>query len=155
MSIWKRIFGRGAVPAEERRERIDQSDVNRVSCMDVVRTIQARVASFGKSKGMVLVLLEGCRVRMYFFDGVSRTSWGYNNHQFSTDRVGETFLMGPPTEVALTVNTEHLLPDVMKREFAGRDMSIGPLWNLDPTAWDYEAMKALHGGRCRCSDIVR
>lgn len=146
MSFWKRIFGQDSIPAEERRERIDESDVDRVSCMDVVRMIRDRVATFSTSKGMVVVLLEGCRVQIYFFDGISQTSWGYNNHQFSTDRVGETFLVGPPTEIVLTVNTEHLLPDVIKREFASCDMSAGPLWKLDPTAWDYEAMKALHGG---------
>ena len=108
--------------------------------------IRKEVATFKRSKGMVVVRLEGCRVRMYFFDGVSRTSWGYNNHQFTTDRVGQTFLVGPPAEVALTVNTESLLPGILKREFLGCDMSSGAIWMLDPTAWDYEAMKALHSG---------
>lgn len=146
MSFWKKLFGLGGIPAEERRERIDESDIDRASCMDVVWIIRDRVATFRRSEGMVVVLLEGCRVQIYFFDGISRASWGYNNRQFSTDRVGEMFLVGPPTEIALTVNTEHLLPDVIKREFASCDMSVGPLWKLDPTAWDYEAMKVLHGG---------
>lgn len=146
MSFWKSFFGKTKTPAEERRERIDDSDQDRVSCMDVARTIRDRVAAFNRSSGMVVVLLEGCRVQIYYFDGVARTSWGYNNHQFSTDRVGETFLVGPPTVLALTVNTEHLLTEVIEREFADYDMNIGPLWKLDPAAWDYEMMKALHEG---------
>jgi hypothetical protein len=95
---------------------------------------------------MVVVLLEGCRVQMHFFDGVSRTSWGYNNHQFSTDLVGQTFLVGPPTQVFLTVNTESLLPGVLRKEFSRCEMSAQPLWRLNPNAWDYEVMKAMHSG---------
>jgi hypothetical protein len=113
--------------------------------MDVVRTIRERVGQFRCKKGMVVVLLEGCRVQIYLFDGVARTSWGYNNHVFSTDRIGETFLVGPPIVLALTVNTESLLPGILQKEFSQCDMSIGKLWKLDPSAWDYEMMKAFHG----------
>ena len=50
MSFWKRLFGQRQTPLEELRERIDASDVDRVSCMDVVRTIRKQVAGFKKSK---------------------------------------------------------------------------------------------------------
>jgi len=146
MSLLKRIFERGGNPAEVHRERNEESDVDRVSCMDVVRMIRARVATFRRSKGMVVVLLEGCRVQIYFFDGISQTTWMYINHQFSTNRLGEMFLVGPPTEVVLAVDIKQPLAAVMKSEFACYDMSITPLWKLDRTAWDYEVMKALHGG---------
>lgn len=144
MNLFKKLFGPSRESLEDLRERIDESDVDRVSCMDIVRTIRSHVAAFKHPKGMVVVLLEGCRVRITFFDGIARTSWGYNNHQFSTDRVGQTFLVGPPMAFALTVNTESLLPDVLRREFSQHELSIGSLWKLDPTAWDYEAMKVLH-----------
>jgi hypothetical protein len=144
MSLWKRFFGRNHIPLEELRECIDASDVDRVSCMDVVCTIRRQVAGFKRSSGMVVVLLEGCRVQIFFFDGIARTSWGYNNHKFSTDLVGQTFLIGPPTVLALTVNTESLLPRILQREFCHCDMSMGNLWQLDPSAWDYEVMKVLH-----------
>ncbi len=146
MSFWKRVFGQCGISPEERRQRIDETDVERVSCMDVVRMIRNRVAKFSRSKGMVVLLLEGCKVQMYFFDGVSRTSWGYNNHQFSTDRVGQTFLVGPPTVVALNANTEHLLADVVRKAFPHCDTNVAPLWKLDPTARDYQVMLAMHGG---------
>lgn len=144
MSFWRRLFRLKHTLPKELRERIDESDVDRVSCMDVVRTIRERVSGFRRAKGMVVVLLEGCRVQIYLFDGIVRTSWGYNDHQFSTDRVGQTFLVGPPILLTLTVNTEALLPGILKKEFRDCDMSIGELWKLDPTAWDYEIMKTLH-----------
>lgn len=144
MNQFKRVFGPSRESLENLRERIDASDVDRVSCMDIVRKIRSRVAAFKHPRGMVVVLLEGCQVQIYFFDGISRASWGYNTHQFSTDLVGQTFLVGAPMEFALTVNTESLLPDVLRREFSQHEMSIGSLWKLDPVAWDYEAMKVLH-----------
>lgn len=142
MSFWRKIFGQSQEQLEELR---DESDISRVSCMDVVRTIRKRVAEFKRTKGMIVALLEGCRVQIYFFDGIARTSWEYVNNQFLTDRVGETFIVGPPMVFALTINTESLLPGVLKREFAHCEMSIGNLWQLDPTAWDYKAQKLLHG----------
>ena len=145
MSFWKRLLGLGHTPPEELRERISASDVERVSCMDVVRTIRERVGQFRGAKGMVVVLLEGCRVQIYLFDGIARTSWGYNNQVFSTDRVGETALVGPPIVFALTLNNESLLAGILQKEFSECEMSIGKLWKLDPSAWDYEMMKALHG----------
>jgi hypothetical protein len=144
MKLFKKLFGRSRESLEDLCERIDESDVDRVSCMDIVRTIRSCVAGFKHPKGMVVVLLEGCRVRIFVFDGIARTSWGYNNQQFSTDRIGQSFLVGPPMEFALTVNTESLLTDVLRREFGQHEMSIGSLWKLDPTAWDYEVMKVLH-----------
>ena len=144
MNILKKMFGSNRKSLEELRKRNDESDIDRVSCMDIVRTIRSRVETFKHPKGMVVVLLEGCRVQIYFFDGIARTSWGYNNHQFSTDRVGQTFLVGFPLKFVLTVNTESLLPDVLRREFIQHEMSIGSLWKLDPNAWDYELMKVLH-----------
>ena len=138
MSIFKRIFGKDDHSLENLREP------GRVSCMDIVEFIKSSVYSFEHNKGMVVVILEGCKVQIFLFDGVARTSWGYNNHQFSTDRVGQTFLIGPPSVFAVTLNTEHLLAKAIQREFQRFDMSIGHLWKLDKTAWDYEAMEALH-----------
>lgn len=127
--------------------------------MDVVQLIRDRVAKFKHPKGMVVVLLEGCRVQIYFFDGIARTSWGYNSGEFTTDRVGETFQLGPPIVMVLTINTESLLASVLQREFKQCDMKAGPLWRLDPTAWDYEMMKVMHAGdigiRISFDDILR
>jgi len=150
MNIWKRLFGSRtkATPSRESLENLRDStgetDVERCSCMDVVQLIGGRVAKFKHPKGMVVVLQEGCRVQIYFFDGVARTTWGYNNGQFTTDHVGEVFQLGPPSVMILTINTESLLLSVLQREFKQCDMKVGPLWQLDPTAWDYEMMKVLH-----------
>jgi len=149
MSFWKRIFGRredihGAAPATEARRDPAAKDIDRVSCMDVALIIRKRVGEFVQSQGMVVVVQEGCRVQIHYFDGIARTSWGYNNRQFSTDMVGRTFLVGPPTVLALSPGAEPELAAVLQREFAQCEMSVGKLWKLDPTAWDFEAMEALH-----------
>lgn len=139
MSLLKKLFGQEHTPPEELR-----NEVGRVSCMDVVRTIRERVIGFTMGKGMVVVLLEGYRIQLYFFDGISHVSWSYSNQVFSTNLIGQTFLKGLPTEFMLSINAESLLPEILKREFVQNDMNIAKLWKLDSTAPDYKMMKILH-----------
>jgi hypothetical protein len=147
MSIWKSLFGKKADSRDEMRNGFGSGDVERVSCMDIVRIIRQQVAELKNSQAMVVVILEGLHVQIFFFDGISRVSWGYNNRQFSTDDVGRRFLVGPPFDCTLSINADSdaLLPKVLQREFSDCYISIGKLWRLDPHAWDYEQMKILHG----------
>jgi hypothetical protein len=55
---------------------------------------------------------------------------------FSTDRVGEAFLAGPPLKFVLTRTPQDLSPAV--REFAGCDIHMQSLWLLDQTTWDFK-----------------
>lgn len=144
MSIWKKLFCQPKIPLEERRDGFEVEGMQRVSCMDIVHLIKDSVSNFKSSEGMVVVLLEGYRVQIYLFDGISHVSWGYNNHIFSTDNIGKLFMVEPPLLLFLCMNTETLLPVVLKREFVDYDMSIGKLWKLNPQAWDYEMMRVLH-----------
>ena len=144
MSLWKKLFGRYKIPIEERRDGFEEDGIKRVSCMDIVRIIKDRVSNFKRSEGMVLVLLEGYRIQMYLFDGIAHTSWDYTNHIFSADQVGKESLIEPAIVLALSVNTETVLPIILQREFAEYDVNIGKLWKLDPNAFDYDIMKALH-----------
>ena len=147
MSIWSSLFGKRSKWQYNPHEHIVSSDVERFGCMDIVQIIRQHVAEFKQSQGMVVVLLEGLRVQIFFFDGIAHASWGYNNEQFSTDAIGQKFLVGSPIVLALSsqANSDSLLPEVVQREFANCDVSIGKLWRLDPTAWDYETMKVMHG----------
>jgi hypothetical protein len=148
MSIWGSLFGKQKKQQslEEMRDGIDASDCLRVSCMDIVRIVRQRVSELRNTQAMVVILLEGLRVQIFFFDGIARASWGYNNQQFTTDAIGKGFLSEPPMEFALTVTpgADKLLPQVLKREFQGCDMTVGQLWRLDPNAWDYKFMKSLY-----------
>jgi hypothetical protein len=93
---------------------------------------------------MVLVILEGCNAQIYFFNGVPRVSWNYSNEQLSLDRVAHACQDGPPVTQVININEESQLPAVLRREFAHCDMNVQKLWHLDPTAWDYAMMEALH-----------
>jgi hypothetical protein len=139
MGLLKKLFGLERTPPEELR-----SEAGRDSCLDVVRIIRERVSGFSLGKAMVVVLLEGCRIQLYFFDGIAHVSWSYNNQVFSTNFMGLTFLKSPPTELILSINAESLLPEILKREFGQNDMNIAKLWKLDSTAPDYTLMKILH-----------
>jgi hypothetical protein len=144
MSIWRKLFGQPKVPLEERRDGFEVDGKQRVSCMDIVCFIKDSVSNFKSSEGMVVVLLEGYRVQIYFFDGIAHTSWDYTNQVFSTDRVGNFFLIRTPIVLTLCMNAETLLPVILQREFAEYDMNIGKLWKLNQQAWDYDMMKVLH-----------
>jgi hypothetical protein len=112
---------------------------------DVSYTIKRRVSQFQHTKGMVLILKEIRDVQIYFFDGVEKVTWRYADHDFSTDRVGNTFLVGPPLKFSLTRNPDSVLPSVLERDFREAEIAVQPLWHLDPNARDYEIQKALHG----------
>lgn len=144
MSFLGNLFKRNSIAPEERRERLDANDAERVSCMDVVRTIKAKVAGFSGAAGMVVVLLEWRTVRIFLFDGIARVTWGYNNQVFSTDRIGQTYLVGPPITLALSVGSEPLLSRILQREFHGCEITVGKLWKFDPNAADYVMMELLH-----------
>ncbi len=144
MSLLKKLLQSHKIPIEERRDGFEVDGLQRVSCMDIVRIIKESVYNFKRSEGMVVVLLEGYRVQIYLFDGIARTSWDYTNHIFSTDRISNCYLVGPPIVLLLSMNTETVLPIIMQREFAEYDIKIGKLWKLNTQAWDYEMMKILH-----------
>lgn len=120
------------------------TESSKVSCYNIIRAIRKRITEFHYTKGMVVLIIEECRVQIYFFDGIAHTSWGYNNHIFSTDLVGQTFLESPAQEFALDFNEMILLPNIIKREFVRDEISISSLWKLDIYAWDYEIMKKQH-----------
>jgi len=143
MKIFKKLFGRNKISPEERRDGAKMDGMQRVSCMDVVNIIKDNVSNFQKSEGMVVVLLEGFRIKIFMFDGIAHASWGYNNHIFSTDST--VFLIEPRIELLLSSNAQTLLSGILQREFSEFDMSIGNLWKLNPEGWDYDRMKALHG----------
>ncbi len=144
MNFWRKLFNRHKVPIEERRDCPVDDGRKSVSCMDVVQIIRDCVSSFKGSEGMVVVILEGYRLQIYLFDGIAHTSWGYNNHIFSTDLVGKTFLIEPPVELSISTYADPMLPIILQKEFEDNDIKIGKLWKLNPQAPDYEMMKILH-----------
>ncbi len=78
---------------------------------------------------MVVVIQTGYRVQLYFFDGITRCSWHYDyaEHQFTTDRVGHTFLKNSPVKVTLQPDELHKLRKTVQRAFGGRDMIVKAL----------------------------
>jgi hypothetical protein len=139
MGILYKLFGRSSSDSGS------SGDVDRVRCMDIVNVIRSRASAFSADKGMALVLLEGCRVTLYLFKGVSRCSWSYTNEQFTTDRVGETCLDPESPQVfSLHFGGQDKLLSVLEREFRECEVSAQQLWHLDPNAWDYEVMKSMH-----------
>ena len=57
MNSFKKLFGPSRDSLEELRGRIDESDVDRVSCMDITRTIQSRLVR-KETRGQAMGLLD-------------------------------------------------------------------------------------------------
>lgn len=138
MNILRKLFGGSSTL------HASSDEPGRVSCEEVVDIICSKASNFTNGRGMVLILLEICEIQVYFFNGAPRVSWKYENHQFSTDRVGQTILEGPPLKFILRVNDESRLAKVIQKKFRQHDIGITPLWHLDRSASDYHIMEIMH-----------
>jgi hypothetical protein len=136
MGLWKRLFG-GNEPG-------GSSEEGRVGAREIGDLISERAARFRGGRGMVLILQEGLRVRVFFFNGVPRCSWNYTNEQLSLDRVVQIIQEGPPVEFALREREIASLAPALRTKFSRCETSVQPLWHLDPNAWDYEVMRSMH-----------
>lgn len=114
MSLWKRLFSRESAGDAE----------GRVSAEAVADLIKKKVSGFQHSKGMVVVNQDGCVLTIHFFDGIAKCTWNYFNGQLSVDRVGDSFLEKPPTQVVLQVNQDLKFKATMERAFRGHDISV-------------------------------
>ena len=94
------------------------------------------VTRFKDDRGMVLILQEGLRIRLFFFNGVPKCSWNYTNGALHLDRVGESVLERPPTELALAEEDLAALATTVRSRFRHCESVVSPLWRLDPAAWD-------------------
>lgn len=136
MGLWQRLFGGSASAGS--------SEEGRVGAGEIGDLIAERAKHFRGGRGMVLVLQEGLRIRVYFFNGAPRCSWNYANEQLSLDRVAQTLQDGPPVEFALREREMASLASALRRRFGHCEVSVQALWHLDPNAWDYAVMKSLH-----------
>lgn len=138
MGFFKNLF-------KTSKDKADSSvSEERVDCNEVVNAIQQRMRNFKNGKGMILVVQEACKVNVYYFNGHPKCSWNYTNHQLFTDRAGETFLEDKPEQYVLKINKEPNLASLIKQNFSSYEVSVNPLWKLNPQAWDYDAMKVMH-----------
>src|ERR1017187_9418223 len=117
MSFLNRLFS-----AESVREPVDKE--GRVSVSKVVDLIRETASRFQRQKGMVLVNQDGRRLRIDFFDGISKCSWNYLDGQLEVDRVGATFHLDPPLEARLQTNEEHRLKKVLGKAFRENDITV-------------------------------
>ena len=113
-----------------------------VGVLGVRDLIYERAAKFKAGRGMVLVLQEGRRVRLYFFNGNPKVSWSYTNGQLSLSREGQTVLDRSPVELVLKSGEEDHLAS-LQSWFSRCDSTVDPLWKRDPGTWDYQLEK-LH-----------
>ena len=123
-------------------------DPGDVSAREVAQAIQERAARFRGGRGMVVVIQDGFEVLLYYFDGISRYSWDWVEGQFSTDRLGRTFLELPPSQFTLRMDEEYELKSVLQETFRGHEMSVHPLHHVTKPGWDYAIQKAIHGVDC-------
>jgi hypothetical protein len=114
-----------------------------ISPEELVQNIRDRAARF-TGVGMVIILQEYYSIKMYVVDGVYKCTWGYNKEVFSIDKIAEPYLQKPVTVMKLKSGCEAALVPCLRDAFDKNEMSVGQLWRLDPTAWDYEAMKLMH-----------
>ena len=116
----------------------------RVGACEIEDLIVTRKEAFKQGRGMVLVLQEDRRVRVFFFNGVSRFSWNYTNYELNLDRIGQATQEGPPVKSGLRQNEVPTFISTLRSRFWQCDTTIQSLWKLNPNARDYEAMKAKH-----------
>jgi len=116
----------------------------RVNVGNVVELIKERAARFRGGRGMVLVIQEGLCLQIYLFNGRPYCSWRYVKGQFSTDRGSEAFLEGTPLKAVLKETEHDKLRAALQCVFSDCDMSVTPLWKLNPYASDYDIMRKLH-----------
>ena len=93
---------------------------------------------------MVLAIQEGRNIRLFFFNGYPKVSWNYTDGQLSLDRVGNAIIEGPPVGLVLKSGGQVKFAESLRAKFSKCDSTVGPLWKLDPGAWDYQVMKLQH-----------
>ncbi len=115
-----------------------------VGVREVGDLISERAARFKGGLGMVLILQEGRRVRLYFFNGNPKVSYSYTNEQLSLSSEGQRVLDKSPVEMVLKSGEDAKFALSLQAKFSKYDSTSGPLWRLDPSAWDYQVMKLQH-----------
>jgi len=119
-----------------------------VSALRIVDLIMERAIHFRGRQGMVVVIQDGCRIQIYFFNGHPKCVWNYTEGEFSTDQFGQQFFEGPPLEVILEKDDEPMLKVVLSHVFRDYDMSVQPLVQIVELGWDYEIEMEQHKHDC-------